>query len=141
MRRGREDCNYPSSSGFSIRQNIVRVLIFSELKSGGALVRAMQIVCAMNAPHFPGYPMPTAAPAKIDEFLDSYEERQTDQTIADHPVSTLAVAIGASVAGGAAWTAFFLWFFHQWADVLIVVPLLLAAVAFGLFRWLFHRLH
>ncbi|HWB04141.1 MAG TPA: hypothetical protein VG796_14030 [Verrucomicrobiales bacterium] len=104
----------------------------------------------MNVPHLPSYPVPQnpfgaewnegLALSSPGEAADHAAD-QSDEWLAEHPASTLALAIGGSVTGGMAWTTLFLWWFHDWPDVMITLPLVLAAAAFGLFRWLFHRLH
>jgi hypothetical protein len=110
----------------------------------------MQIWRGMNTTLSPRYPhsvksletpwndMSTAA---IDDLQESLASLDGEEWVEGHPVSTFVVALGASITGGAAWIAFFVWFFQQWRDVLIVIPLVLAAISFALFRWLFVRLH
>jgi hypothetical protein len=104
----------------------------------------------MNAPHLPHYPVHGSTfgtrwyEPEVLAAGDMREElgmEHQDEWLEEHPVSTLLVAGVASIMGGAAWTVFFLWFFHEWHQVLIIVPLVLAAVAFGLFRWLYHRIN
>jgi hypothetical protein len=104
----------------------------------------------MNTPHLSRYPVPVnsfgsrwddISTVALDDYDETPESGRPHEWVENHPVSTFAVAVAASVTGGAAWVTFFLWFFHQWRDVLIVVPVVLATAAFTLFRWLFHRLH
>ena len=101
----------------------------------------------MNAPY---YPFPGNSPgARWNNlsadfeglFPEEIEMVRPEEWMEERPFSTLLIAVSASILGGAAWTAFFLWFFHQWSGVMIAVPLVLAAAAFAMFRHLFHRLH
>ncbi|HEX2749631.1 MAG TPA: hypothetical protein VHM91_16595 [Verrucomicrobiales bacterium] len=100
----------------------------------------------MNAPY---YPFPGNAPgarwndlsADFDGmFPGEIEPVRSGEWVEERPLSTLLLAVSASVLGGAAWTSFFFWFFQQWSGVMIIIPLVLAAAAFATFRYLLHRL-
>jgi hypothetical protein len=114
------------------------------------MARPVQKWRGMNTTLSPRYPHPAnsleipwndMSTASIDDLQDSLASLDGEEWVEGHPISTFAVALGASITGGAAWVSFFMWFFQQWRDVLIAVPLVLAVISFALFRWLFHRLH
>ncbi len=114
------------------------------------MAQAMRMVCAMNAPHLPHFASP-ARPLGSDwyqapltlrnvDVIDEFDAEAPDSVVAQHPVATLAIAVGASLVGGITWVMLFMWLFHQTPTVMLVVPAILAGLAFGLFRWLYHRL-